>query len=387
MATRFWINEIKFNDDTTLQLEKDDVVVFVGPNNAGKSASLKEMVALLKAKAQKGKIIKDITIEKEGEEIELFTLLNKSTSKSYDNQRRIFYQGLGFGIWDFQAKNVFSNYANGIEELLSLFANILTTEQRLQAANPAQNIKLTTQTKQHPIHFLQEDDTLEMRFSDYFRQAFGTDLIVHRNAGSEVPLYIGEKPKIENGEDRVSSTYLRKLEKLDLLHEQGDGMRSFVGVLLYTFISRHSILFIDEPEAFLHPPQARLLGKMLVKDIPSERQLFLATHSEDFLKGLLDANTNKLKIIRIQRDGSINRINSLISSDIKSVWNDSLLRHSNVLNGLFHSKVVICESDSDCRFFSAVLSARFDNTSSIAPDILFIHCGGKHRIPTAIKAL
>jgi len=29
----------------------------------------------------------------------------------------------------------------------------------------------------------------------------------------------------------------------------------------------------------------------------------------------------------------------------------------------------------------------FDNTSSIAPDILFIHCGGKHRIPTAIKAL
>ncbi len=234
---------------------------------------------------------------------------------------------------------------------------------------------------------MQEDDCLEQQFSAYFRQAFGTDLIVHRNAGSEVPLYVGEKPNIGSGEDRVSSTYLRKLEELDLLHEQGDGMRSFVGVLLNAFISNHSILFIDEPEAFLHPPQARLLGKMLAKDLPSERQLFLATHSGDFLKGLLDSNNNKLKIIRIQRDGAINRVHSLTSSDIESVWNDSLLRHSNVLDGLFHSKVIICESDSDCRFFSAMLSAQFDNTASIAPDVLFIHCGGKHRIPTAIKAL
>jgi len=190
-------------------------------------------------------------------------------------------------------------------ELASLFVNILNTEQRIQAANPPQNIKLTTEAIQHPIHFLQKDDTLEQRFSNYFRQAFGTDLIVHRNAGNEVPLYVGEKPILHPGEDRVSSTYLRRLERLDLLHEQGDGMRSFVGVLLNAFISNHSILFIDEPEAFLHPPQARLLGKMLAKDLPSERQLFLATHSEDFLKGLLDANNKKLKIIRIQRDGSI----------------------------------------------------------------------------------
>ena len=137
----------------------------------------------------------------------------------------------------------------------------------------------------------------------------------------------------------------------------------------------------------IHPPQARLLGKMLAKDLPADRQLFLATHSESFLKGLLDANVTNLKIIRIQREGSINKVSMLNSSDINHIWNDSLLRHSNVLDGLFHSKVVICESDSDSRFFSAVLSALFDNTNSIAPDVLFINCGGKHRIPTAVKAL
>src|SRR5690606_7966534 len=55
--------------------------------------------------------------------------------------------------------------------------------------------------------------------------------------------------------------------------------------------------------------------------------------------------------------------------------------------GLFHTKVIICESDSDCRFFSAILSSQYDELGTIAPDVLFIHCGGKHRIPTVIKAL
>lgn len=388
MATRIWIDEITFSDNSTLQFEKDDIIVLVGPNNAGKSASLKEAASLLKSKNNKVKVLKDLKIEKEGDESGLLSLLDTAATKNYDSSPgQILYQGFGFNVWESSVKSIFNKYSNGIGELFSLFANILTTEQRLSAANPAQNIKLTIQAIQHPIHSLQKDDSLEQRFSEYFKQAFGMDLIVHRNAGNEVPLYVGQKPTPNAGEDRVSASYLRELEKLDLLHEQGDGMKSFVGVLLNAFISSHSILFIDEPEAFLHPPQARLLGKMLAKDLPIERQLFLSTHSEDFLKGLLDARTSKLKIIRIQRDGAINKVSTLTSSDIDSIWNDSLLRHSNVLNGLFHSKVVICESDSDCRFFSAVLSAQFDGTTSPAPDILFIHCGGKHRIPTAIKAL
>jgi len=94
-----------------------------------------------------------------------------------------------------------------------------------------------------------------------------------------------------------------------------------------------------------------------------------------------------LKIIRIQRDNKINRVSVLDNSDIITIWNDSLLRHSNILNGLFHSKVIICESDSDCRFYSAVLSAIHEGTNLISPDLLFIHCGGKHRIPTVVKSL
>ncbi len=385
--TKVWISEIEFSDNSKVLIQENDIVVIVGPNNAGKSATLKEAAKMLRQKNDKGKVVLDIAINKSGSKEELISHISQFSQKNFQGNPLPSYQGYKFNIYQGNAESYWNNVTNGISELIHIFVNTLSTEQRLSAANPPQSIKITTNAPQHPIHFLQKNDTLELKFSEYFKQAFGYDLVVHRNAGNEVPLYVGKKPKPKDGEDRISEGYLRELEKLDLLHLQGDGMRSFVGVLLNAFISNHSILFIDEPEAFLHPPQARLLGKMLAKDLPSERQLFLATHSEDFLKGLLDSNAQNLKIIRIQRKNSINEISVLNSKDINEIWSDSLLRHSNVLGGLFHSKVIICESDSDCRFFSAILSSQFDDLGTIAPDVLFIHCGGKHRVPTVVKAL
>jgi len=151
------------------------------------------------------------------------------------------------------------------------------------------------------------------------------------------------RPILKDGEDRVSISYLQKLERLPTLHTQGDGMRSFVGVLLHSLVVDHSVIMIDEPEAFLHPPQARLLGQMILKETPQGRQLFLATHSGDFLRGLLDTQSNRVRVLRIQRDNGINPIKELDSNGIKKVWGDPILRYSNVLDGLFHNKVVLCD--------------------------------------------
>lgn len=386
MTPRFYIEKITFNDGKTLECDKDDIVVFVGANNAGKSASLKEISFKFKSKQNTTKVVTDITIAQQGEHTSFKSFFEDNSILSQESGNSS-YRGFGYNIQSYSIDHYFSNFLNGIEELFPFYANVLDTEQRLTAANPPQNIRLTDQPMQHPIHYLQKSDKLETSFSNYFRQAFGKDLVVHRNAGSEVPLYVGERPIPKQGEDRVSENYIKELEKLDLLHQQGDGMRSFVGVLLNSFISNHNLLFIDEPEAFLHPPQAKLLGKMLSKYLPTEKQLFLATHSEDFLKGLLEGNPKNIKIVRISRNADINNISILNGTEINSMWNDSLLRHSNILSGLFHSKVVICESDSDSRFYSSVLNSLYDDSSLNVPDVLFINVGGKHRIHIAIKAL
>ena len=388
MKVKVSINKVVFSDGNEVEFDNSGITVFVGPNNAGKSASLKEMHDLLKGIGQETKVVKKIEMSKVGSEEDLLEFINEISKKQYQGNSKPSYAGLGFNVYEDNAINWWSNSKkNGLRDLVGIFANLLTTEIRITAANAATNISITKDPLTHPIHFLQTNDELEKKFSIYFRKAFGTDLIVHRNAGNEVPLYIGDKPTIGLGEDRVSKTYLDRLELLPKLQEQGDGMRSFVGVLLNAFISYYSILFIDEPEAFLHPPQAKLLGKMLSKNLPSEKQVFLSTHSMDFLMGILDGNVENIKIIRIEREGNINKISVLNKSDIVTLWDDSLLRHSNILEGLFHSKVVICESDSDCRFYSAILDSMVEDDSIVVPDVMFIHCGGKYRIHTVVRAL
>lgn len=123
------------------------------------------------------------------------------------------------------------------------------------------------------------------------------------------------------------------------------------------------------------------------KSTAGERQLFISTHSEDFLQGIIDAENKDVTIIRIDRKGSINEMSILNSAGIKEFWENPLLRYSDILSGLFHEKVVVCESDYDCLFYHAVLDAMCESEDEIAPDILFTHCGGKTRIKDVVKAL
>jgi ABC-type polar amino acid transport system ATPase subunit len=283
--------------------------------------------------------------------------------------------------------NIKSWWTAKLNSLRDVFCTLLTTEARLRACDPPGSIQLTIQHPGHPIHVMQRDDEEEKRISGFFHQAFNSDLIVHRNAGSNVPLYCGARPEIEANEDRASLSYARKLEKLDRVDLQGDGVKSFVGVLLYALLTPRDVLLVDEPEAFLHPPQARILGKMLAAELPPATQMFCATHSGDFLRGLLDRDKGNVHVVRVRREDEKNPVRVLDKSAVKNVWKDPLLRYSNILDAVFHQGVVISESDSDCRFYAAVADAKLGGDNQPELDLMFTHCGGKHRIPMVINAL
>ena len=61
------------------------------------------------------------------------------------------------------------------------------------------------------------------------------------------------------------------------LDQQGDGMKSFMGLLLNIVASAYPVVLVDEPEAFLHPPQARLIGRMLGDEKDPGAQVLVAT--------------------------------------------------------------------------------------------------------------
>ena len=47
-----YISRLQFNNGESLDVKQDDVVVFVGPNNAGKSQSLKDIIRCQRRKCQ-----------------------------------------------------------------------------------------------------------------------------------------------------------------------------------------------------------------------------------------------------------------------------------------------------------------------------------------------
>lgn len=376
-----FLKNITFNDGTKLSLNHNSVIVFTGANNSGKSQALRDIETDLdNSNHLKTIVIKDIEYDFLGniDEVTFF-------SEHFSVNQEGFYEALELGN-NFDKSTVLSYWQNRTfyNGLHLLFIKRLSTERRLTSSNALQR---NDWPEQNPICKLNQSESLAQKLSDYFHQAFGSDLIVNRNDMRTIPLHIGQAP------DRTAFTianqdeYYNQVNKLPKLQDQGDGMRSFASILLDTFTSEYSITLIDEPEAFLHPPQARILGKMLAKNNPNDRQLLISTHSEDFLQGLLDANSDNVTVIRINRDSHINRMSVLQNNQIKELWSNPILRYSKILDGLFHEKVVVCESDYDCLFYQAIIDAVYEYKNEISPDILFTHCGGKTRIKDVVKAL
>lgn len=378
---QIFFKSITFNDNTKLNLEHNSIIVFTGANNCGKSQILKDAENFLDASNNLPKIvIRDIEPEYLGN-FDNKEFLNKSFIINNDANLQLI--GTAFAIpkdnWiQFWSQRTLVN------QLYKLFIRRLSTEYRLIASSP---LNRSGTLGSSPIYYLNKSEILTHKISDYFHQAFGVDLVLNRNDMSTIPLHVGECPDQKAYTMDRQDEYYEKVLKLPQLHKQGDGMRSFASILLDTFTSEHNITLIDEPEAFLHPPQARILGRMLAQNNPHNRQLFIATHSEAFLQGLLEADVQNVTVVRINRIDNINHISILKNDEIRNLWSTPLLRYSNILSGLFHEKVILCESDYDCLFYQALIDAMFEHSIERQPDILFTHCGGKDRMKDIIKAL
>lgn len=383
---RVYVKRMTFGNGSQIELGSTDVLIVVGPNNAGKSAMLRGIDTLVQQGVNNA-VINGVELARQGSADALrdWMLRCAITRQQQPGQLVVGIYGVQLGVVTAQ------NWWNGTGPLYGmkdLFCQLLDGEHRLHIANPPKNMNFLEGVPVHPIQYLYRDETLEQKVSEHFRKAFGFDLVVNRSAGDNIPLHVGTRPIPDAHEDRLSLSYMKRLEKLPTLHQQGDGMRSFAGIMLATSTGTHTIALIDEPEAFLHPPQARLLGLTLVDSRSNNRQLVIATHSSDILRGVLDSRSSDIRVIRITRLGDANAIRLLDNSRVRELWEDPLLRYSNILDGLFHDGVIVCESDADCRFYSAVRDAlTLSDQAKRRPDVMFTHCGGKDRLKVVIRAL
>jgi hypothetical protein len=375
------------SDGTCVKVPESGVVIFVGPNNAGKSQSLKDIRGMLRDGDYRGRSVSRISVAKDGSLDDAREWATMSLRwRDREGVARAQVSGWGeVGADDIAQQWV--GVADRLDILTDTFVLHADGTSRLTAGNAPSNVDFRHQFPTHPIQRASREPRLEREFNEIGESAFGLGVTVDRYAGATIPLRLGPRPEFTHSDGMPTDDYLEALEALPQLEEQGDGVKSFLGLTMQLIAGTHQVILVDEPEAFLHPPQARLLGRLLAERALNQ-QVFIATHSSDIVRGALESAA-PVTIVRLKRSGDVNDAAVLDDAAIKTLWADPLLRYSEVLDGLFHDAVVVCEADSDCRYFAAVRDHLFPDGGGKGrrPDLLFTHCGGKARLPVVIRAL
>lgn len=378
--TGITINRLVFNDGTSIDLTPHDIVVFVGPNNMGKSQSLRDIYNSISSD-HGSLVVTDVGVEYHQPQY-LRDVIEKYALKSPSGQYFL-YGGYHYQIHS-TSINGFGHKRYTDEQIKSFLVSMIKTEERLTTSSPKQMVN-PGEPNQYPLQYVTDPDNRQ-RMSDIFEKIFGKKIFCEDRGSTQLTLHMGDDIVFDHvgmTPQQISDELYRRMKALPKVHEQGDGIRSLAGLLLNLMIPNYTMFLIDEPEAFLHPPQARVLGENFPAQL-GERQAFISTHSIELIKGLLTAGAHRVKLIRLTREGNINHVHYLHQEDLDAVWGDPIMRHSNILEGLFYTNTILCESDSDCQLYAAMLS-HIKEAQGTYSDALFTLCNGKGRMKPLSK--
>lgn len=387
--TPYRLNQLTFSDGNTVEVPPKSIVVLVGANNSGKSRALRDIAENIQAvNPADVAVVVDVAAEKLVDADGLWSWLEERAHVFHRGGQEFVTRPNANELVRERLRNLWGE-ASALQELAPFLSLIGNTEQRLNLAATVQSFDPTEGHPSNALHELFVNSNLEEKLADATERAFRRRVTVNRAAGQQVHLHLGSVKHIPEPRDVRNTQYVEALRNLKKVHEEGDGIRSYIGILLSVIAAEYPIVLLDEPEAFLHPPQAQQLARELARLSPEgESQLIVATHSADFLQGVLDGDAATVTVVRLdRRDDDVNEIAVLQPEALKKLWGDPLLRYSSLLDGLFHRGVVLCEADSDCRFYQATLDATLARENQPAHDLLFTHTGGKDRLPVAISAM
>ncbi|ESV61588.1 AAA domain protein [Mycobacteroides abscessus MAB_091912_2446] len=241
---------------------------------------------------------------------------------------------------------------------------------------------------QTPMQALFADIPKRKKVIDLAARLFGVQLHFDTVSAS-IGFRIGKPDLPAPNVNEIDAQYARAVGKLPPLIEQGDGIKSALGLLIPLITNANPLSIVDEPEAFLHPPQAELLGFEIGKIARDNRsQVVLATHDKNLLQGIARSGA-PVSIIHLQRAGDTTTAIRLGAEDIEDLWKDVTLRYGNALDSLFHRAVVITEGDRDSHFFRAAIDAVHEGIHPQPPahNLMFLSSYGKQNMAHIVERL
>jgi predicted ATPase len=370
------IRQVDFVDGTALSLVPASITFVVGPNNGGKSTFLRELMSSRHQNdVNNNKWIDRVSWElgKREEFSEFLRDKFESESPSFDVERRT-------------GDKVLADYVSKFYDTQRLghpdyLVRLLDAKSRISLSDRTEGPDVIRGEVTHPYHAFFYHVDIEEDFSNRIELAFGKGARINRT-GARTIAHLGVAPSLE----RLSAEYEQAvLTDMTPVDEFGDGVRSYLGLLLNFAADPRPVTIIDEPEAFLHPPQAFRLGREIADLSRSQnRQAIIATHSSDLIKGAISSPEATIQFVYM--DHSAPTKYHVVDTDMVQVFGrEPFLVHTDALDALFYSTVLICEADADIMFFKWALSSHgFHNDLD---EIFWIPSYGKSAAPNVVKSM
>lgn len=381
------IETIKIKSGQIIKLNK--ISVLVGANNVGKSQTLRDIQQRMQiGLASKPVLLDEINFKKpENYEDLFFGLLVKDSPNSIGNK---VLSGINTNLTQLESFE-FSpdhfryqfNQKDNIDFVLGNLSKFkvshLDASSRLQLVKTTSSFNPDTESPQNIIQNLFNHPENETLLKRAFNQAFNMDIMLDYSGLKDFCLRVAKSfPEIP--EDPRKAYLVTK--QFNIIDNQGDGFRSFVGIILSILFSKDRIVLLDEPEAFLHPAQARFLGKWIADNSELlDGQLLIATHNANFLNGILSSN-KYVDIYRLNRNDDETIYNLIPPDATEKLAKSPMLSSQRILESIFHKGVVVCEADADRTVYQSVASLVHNNQ-----EVLFVHSHNKQTLKDVASLL
>lgn len=379
---------LKFTEQPDIDLPASGAIIFVGPNSSGKSLVLKEIEEAFRHNQLPAnlKILRDFELAwptLSGAITEVKDLSQRITQPAHYTEGT--YKIGGFtpahGFQEIQVSNDHIRHFLAQKDKFWWASNILRWKViRLDGRSrfaltddvSAGDLQMTSTNSLSHLFSNDEDRT---KVQKVVLEAFGLYFVIDPTKLGTLRIRLS---RVAPPLDEQSLNSAARSFHSSALHikEASDGVQAFTGIVTTLLSGTYKVILIDEPEAFLHPPLARKLGKELAT-IASETDgaLLASTHSSDFLLGCLHAS-KKVHVVRLEYSDGKSTARMVDPTELEEFLGRPLMRSSNVVSALFYDGVVVTESDNDRVFYSEIYY-RLTKEDSSLPSILFVNAQNK----------
>jgi predicted ATPase len=404
-------------DEPALVFCPGPMTVFVGPNNSGKSLALREIEDFLETGGSAERRIVDRLVPHLPDAAEAARMVNTRRVDDIDGPLRDGWvrvsrlKSLGeqarkraTDVLEPPSDQVVnltavlqalehpetlsaSDFKLVCRDFLALFAIRLDGQTRLALTQPRLVGDLNGRPANH-LAALFRDDAAREKIRDITAEALGRYFVIDPTGMTHLRVRMSDRAPNDVQEEQALDARARTFHGRALdIAEMSDGVKAFTGLTAAVLSADYRIMLVDEPEAFLHPPLTRKLGKRLTQ-LADERgaNVLAATHSPEFVMGCIQSG-KRVNIVRITWRERVPSARLLSADKLQTMMRDPLLRSTGVLNALFHDGAIVCEADADRVFYQEVNERLLAARAGGADGSVFLNAQNKQTIRRIIRPL